>query len=221
MTSADLPIFPLTGVVLFPEVQAPLHIFEPRYRQMTEAALASSQQIGMVVIAPEHAHEASGDPPLHPIGCAGTIRQAQKLPDGRYNLMLEGTRRFRILHEPAGPADRLYRVAQVELLDDPFTTADRQAAAGLRDQIVAHVAELVRRSDPKRARSFSEKIFEGVGEAAFVNSLCQAMRFPTEEKLALLDAPDVLTRCQLLEGLLSFRVAGLGAGGRQGSASVH
>ena len=221
MTSEELPIFPLTGVVLFPEVQAPLHIFEPRYRQMTEAALSGARQIGMAVIAPEHAHEAAGDPALHAIGCVGAIRQAQKLPDGRYNIVLEGTRRFRILDEPARPADRLYRVATVELLDDPFPPADRQAAVPLRERVVAHVAALVRQSDPQRARSFSEQIFQGVGDAAFVNSLCQALSFPTDEKLALLDAADVLTRYQLLEGLLSFRVAGLSAGGGRGSPSVH
>ncbi len=221
MRTEELPIFPLTGVVLFPEVQAPLHIFERRYRQMTEAALAGSRQIGMVVIAREHAHETAGDPPLHPVGCTGRIRQAQKLPDGRYNLVLEGTRRFRILEEPARPAERLYRVAKVEPLDDPFPAADCQAVTRLRDRIATHLAELRRRNDPEHPRKFSEQIFRGVGDAAFVNSLCQALSFPTDEKLALLDAPDLLSRCELLEGLLSFRVAGLGAGRRRASETVH
>jgi len=221
MASDELPIFPLTGVVLFPEAQAPLHIFEPRYRQMTEAALAGGQRIGMAVIDPEHARETSGDPPLHPIGCTGLIRQAQQLPDGRFNIVLEGTHRFRILEEPPRPPERLYRMARVELLEDPFPACDQAPAASLRQRIVDHVAELVRRSDPERARQFSEQIFQGVGDGAFVNSLCQALSFPPDEKLALLDAPDVLSRFELLEGLLSFRVAGLGAGGSRGSQSVH
>ncbi len=169
MRTEELPIFPLTVVVLFPEVQAPLHIFEARYRQMTEAALAGSQQIGMVVIAREHAHETAGDPPVHPVGCTGSIRQAQKLPDGRYNLVLEGTRRFRILEEPARPAERLYRVAKVEPLEDPFPAADSQAASQLRKRIVTHLAELERRNDPKHARKFSEPFFREVGDAAFFN----------------------------------------------------
>jgi Lon protease-like protein len=221
MKTEELPIFPLTGVVLFPEVQAPLHIFEPRYRQMTEAALAGSQRIGMVVIPPEHAHETAGDPPLHPIGCAGAIRQSRKLPDGRYNLVLEGTHRFRIHEERARPAERLYRVATVALLPEPFPETDREPAARLRQQIVDHMAELVRRSAPGRAQQLSEQLFQGVHDAAFVNSLCQALSFPVDEKLALLDAPDVLSRSKLLEGLLGFRVAGLGAGGSRGSQSVH
>ena len=221
METEELPIFPLSGVVLFPEAQAPLHIFEPRYRQMTEAALAGSQRIGMVIIDPEHVHETAGDPPLHPIGCAGSLRQAQELPDGRFNIVLEGTQRFRILEEPPRPPDRLYRVARVELLDDPFPDRDQEPAVRLRDRIVEHVAELVRRSDPERAARFSDEIFRGVGDAAFVNSLCQALSFPPDEKLALLDAPDVLSRFELLEGLLSFRLAGLGAGGTRGSQSVH
>jgi Lon protease-like protein len=221
MEAELLPIFPLTGVVLFPESQAPLHIFEPRYRQMTEAALAGSQRIGMVVIDPEHARDAAGDPPLHPIGCAGVLRQAQQLPDGRYNIVLEGTHRFRILEEPPRPAEQLYRAARVEPIDDPFPDCDRAQAGTLREQIVDHVSELMRRSDPERAQEFSEQIFQGVGHAAFVNSLCQALSFPPEEKLALLDAPGVLPRFELLEGLLSFRVAGMSAAGGSGPQSVH
>lgn len=221
MKTEELPIFPLTGVVLFPGVQAPLHIFEPRYREMTAAALGGSQRIGMAVIPPEHAHETAGDPPLHPVGCAGTICGAQKLPDGRYNLVLQGTERFRILDEPERPADRLYRLARVELLPDAFPAGDREPAAQLRKRIGDHVLQLVRRSDPERAQELSDPPFPGVGDAVFVNSLCQALNFPVDEKLALLDAAGVLRRFELLEGLLSFRVAALSSGGTPGTPSVH
>ena len=221
MAREELAIFPLTTVVLFPCVQTPLHIFEQRYRQMTAEALAGDRQIGMVVIPEAHAHTTAGDPPVHPIGCAGEIGQAQKLPDGRYNFVLQGTWRFRILSEPAAPAERLYRTAIAERLDDPFPENAREPAAALRRRIVEQVSTLVQRSDPRRARQVSPEIFAGVDDPVFVNSMCQALAFPPQEKLALLEAPSVLSRFELLEGLLSFRVARDGLHTRTGSSSVH
>ena len=77
-----VPIFPLSTVVLFPKLRVPLHIFEPRYRQMTEQVLRGDNQIGMVTVLPNSIDEMSGDPPVYEIGCAGIIRNAQRLPDG-------------------------------------------------------------------------------------------------------------------------------------------
>ena len=67
----EIPIFPLQQVVLFPRVRCPLHIFEPRYRQLTEAALAGDRRIGMVAVRPEHANAMAGDPPVFGVGCEG------------------------------------------------------------------------------------------------------------------------------------------------------
>src|SRR5262249_5507316 len=114
--AVELALFPLANVVLFPRIHCPLHIFEPRYRQMTTDALAGSRQIGMATVRPEHAEQMSGDPPLFSIGCAGTIRRAQRYDDGRYDIVLFGTQRFRIEHEIPREGERLYRVARVELL---------------------------------------------------------------------------------------------------------
>ncbi len=115
MSTDELAIFPLSNVVLFPGVQAPLHLFEPRYRQMAEHVLDGDRRIGMVVVPPEHAAEMRGDPPVYPIGCTGTVGQSQRLRDGRFNVVLIGTHRFRITSEAPQPADRLYRVAEVEV----------------------------------------------------------------------------------------------------------
>ena len=75
-----LALFPLSNVVLFPRVKTPLHIFEPRYRQMTEAALDGDRRIGMVVVRPEHVEAIAGDPPLFEVGCEGVISDSKKLP---------------------------------------------------------------------------------------------------------------------------------------------
>ncbi len=83
MSTDEIAIFPLSNVVLFPGVQAPLHLFEPRYRQMAEHVLDGDRRIGMVVVPPEHAAEMHGDPAVYPIGCAGTIGHSQRLRDDR------------------------------------------------------------------------------------------------------------------------------------------
>ncbi|HEY8492570.1 MAG TPA: LON peptidase substrate-binding domain-containing protein, partial [Myxococcota bacterium] len=94
-----IPLFPLPNVVLFPGARVPLHVFEPRYRQMTAHALAGERRIGIVAIRPEHLSEIMGDPPLFSVGCAGLVEQATRRDDGRYDIILRGTERFRILGE--------------------------------------------------------------------------------------------------------------------------
>jgi Lon protease-like protein len=216
-----LPLFPLSNVVLFPGVQTPLHIFEPRYRQMTQEALAAEQQIGMVAVPPEHGPEMAGDPGLYPVGCAGLIAQSQRLPDGRYNLLLAGTRRFRILGEEPRAGSRLYRVARVELLDDPFPIDEQPRVARLRERIVALVRSLVEHSDAGRAADVTTELFRDVDDVSFVNSLCNALAFPPAEKQGLLEADTIPARFERLEGLLSFRLAQLAVPGMGGSRSVH
>src|SRR5262245_64124765 len=109
-------LFPLPNVVLFPHVVQPLHIFEPRYRQMTADALDSNRLIALVLLQPGHEQEYEGRPPVHAIACVGKVLGEQKLDDGRYNLLLRGVSRVRIVEEM--PSEKLYRVARVELVND-------------------------------------------------------------------------------------------------------
>lgn len=217
----ELAIFPLSSVVLFPGVQTPLHLFEPRYRQMAEETLAGERRIGMVTVPPEHVGAMAGDPPVYPVGCGGRIAQHQKLPDGRFNIVLEGRERFRIVAETERPARRLYRVARIEPLADPYPDEERGRVGELRQRIVALVGELVQRSDPERTRQLTPGLFEGVEDAAFVNSLCNAFAFPTEEKQGLLEAATIPQRFERLEGLLSFHLAELATPGGAGSGNLH
>jgi uncharacterized protein len=107
--SRRIPIFPLPGVVLLPGTLLPLHIFEPRYRAMVADALEGERTIGMTMWAPG-AEAEPGEPRIHAIGGAGEIVESERLDDGRYNIVLEGRFRFRVVdEEPALP----YRVARV------------------------------------------------------------------------------------------------------------
>jgi len=219
--SDEIALFPLSNVVLFPRVRAPLHIFEPRYRQMTEHALAGDRRIGMVAVLPGHVERIAGDPPVYPIGCAGVISQAQRLPDGRFHIVLDGTHRFRILEEPPRPAGRLYRVARVESLSETYEAAEREPVTQLRERIVALVRRLLAQTDSERAAEITPELFRGVDDEGFVNTLSNALVLDPPEKQGLLEAPGIPARFERLEGLLAFRLAELGLPGTRASGSVH
>src|SRR3954452_5610705 len=110
-----LPLFPLRTVVLFPNVFLPLHIFEPRYREMVADAVASDRMIGMVLLRPGWERDYEGRPPVYPVGCSGVVPHAERLADGRYTLVLRGLERFRIVDEDH---DRSYRRAVIEPLPE-------------------------------------------------------------------------------------------------------
>src|ERR1700674_1939237 len=92
-----LPIFPLPNVVLFPNVFLPLHIFEPRYREMVADALESDRLIGMALLRPGWEPEYEGRPAVYPIGCSGVITHFERLAGGRVQLVLGGVGRVRAL----------------------------------------------------------------------------------------------------------------------------
>src|SRR5881397_342679 len=110
-----LPLFPLPNVVLFPNVFLPLHIFEPRYREMVADAAADDRMIGMVLLRPGWDRDYEGRPPIYPIGCSGVMTHLERLPDGRYNIVLRGVERVRILEEED---NRSYRRARIELMPE-------------------------------------------------------------------------------------------------------
>jgi Lon protease-like protein len=128
-----IPLFPLPGVVLFPGTLLPLHIFEPRYLALVAHALETDRVIGMAMIANHLPEQVSGFPPIHDFGGAGTIVEHERLEDGRYNIVLEGSFRFRIVREePSRP----YRTATVEEAPtDPFPSdvEERRMVSGVRE----------------------------------------------------------------------------------------
>src|SRR5262245_58102592 len=90
-------LFPLPNMVLFPHVVQPLHVFEPRYRQMTADALAGDRLIAIVLLKPGWEAEYEGRPTLYPVACLGRVVADQLLPDGRYNLLVRGLSRMKVL----------------------------------------------------------------------------------------------------------------------------
>jgi Lon protease-like protein len=214
----SIPLFPLSNVVLFPGCLAPFHIFEPRYRQMTETALEAERLIGMVTVRPDAREEMEGNPPIYAVGCAGFITDHQRLPDGRYNIALRGVKRFRVESESSPDSGRLYRLADAHWLEEPHGgSADGRAA--LREGVLDHLRRLARRSQGGEEVSLAH--LGELDDSAFTNSLCQALGFPPEEKQGLLEAASLTERLTRLEGLLAFHLAGLDSYRPGGATTVH
>lgn len=221
MSSDLLPIFPLEQVVLFPRVRCPLHVFEPRYRQMTEHALAGESRIGMVTVLPDRTGGMAGDPPIFGVGCEGRIVDWEQLEDGRYNVVLLGVRRFRVLEEPERPADQLYRAARVEYLEEPGDGEEALRLTALRARSFELLTELLERTAPDMARRFEPGAFAGVDDATLINGLCQLVELSPAEKQGLLEATGAANRGRALVGLLEFRLAELQGASPPGPRSVH
>jgi Lon protease-like protein len=197
MLPLDLPLFPLPNVVLFPDVCLPLHIFEPRYRQMLAHALHGDRLIGMVLLKPGYATDYDGQPPVYEIGCAGLITHAERLPDGRSNIVLHGLQKFRIMGENH---DLPYRRASVETLLDPLCDNDRAALRDARQRLEARVGPVI------DASGADVHIPPSIPDHELVNALAQYLPLEPVEKQALLERDGVLDRCHALVELLEMKV---------------
>jgi len=139
-----IPLFPLDQVALLPQQVLPLHIFEPRYRQMVDHALDGAGQIAMAKFeGGDWKQEYHGNPPVRPAVCIGQIVQHEKLPDGRYNILLQGVCRARITKEEMPDEDLMYRRAVLEPIgiDDEPDDEDEGAADDLRDWLAGELVE--------------------------------------------------------------------------------
>ena len=201
--SLRIPVFPLAGALLFPRAQLPLHIFEPRYRAMVRDALASNRLIGMIQPR-DH-----GDPPaLFEVGCLGHLTGIEELDDGRFNIVLEGLGRFRILRE----AEVMTPYRQVEADRSGFDDDGEPEPLG-----IAQRAELER-----EARRYADALgyavdWEAVGrldDETLVNGIAQIAPLDAGSKQALLEAGDIAARADLLVQFMQFqRMAPGGADG--------
>jgi Lon protease-like protein len=199
MLPPTIPIFPLPNVVLFPNVFLPLHIFEPRYRKMVDDALSGDRIIGMVLLRPGWEGDYEGRPPVYPIGCAGVITHAERLPDGRFNIVLRGMEKFRIVGEDTS---RSFRLAHVNAMPEPLAEAVR---AEIRRERRRLEALLVPQSDDAQEMK-DTKVPTSMPDEDLVNALAQYLEFEPVEKQALLERDGLLERCRSLIELLEMKV---------------
>ena len=198
MFPSSLPIFPLPTVVLFPNVFLPLHIFEPRYRQMTADALAGDRLIGMVLLRPGHDADYEGRPPVYSVGCTGLITHAEKLDDGRFNLVLRGLDKFTILGEEDPAIGQLYRRAIISPIDETIPQADRAPLKDARHML----QELL---EPLFEGTMESRLPQNMPDDDLINALAQYLDFEPLEKQALLERLGPLARCQSMIELLEMK----------------
>jgi hypothetical protein len=211
MLPPTIPLFPLPNVVLFPNVFLPLHIFEPRYREMVADTLDSDRMIGMVLLKPGWEHEYEGRPRVYPIGCSGVITHVDRQTDGRYNIVLRGVERFRILEEDHG---RSYRRALVEpMLERALVPEDRAVLRRQRSKLEALVAPAIERQlEPSdvgtgdASSAADAMIPSGMADEDLVNALAQYLDLEPVEKQALLERHCLRSRAESLVELLEMKV---------------
>jgi len=192
-----IPIFPLQDVTLFPNSTQPFHIFEERYRDMVTDALESDSIIGMVLLQPGYEADYEGRPPVFEMGCAGVIIASELLPDGRYNIVLRGLTKFRILSEDL---DRPYRLADVEAVLDGVQTSEHSLLHQSREEL----EEVFRTAFPNAQLSSSD-----MSDAEVIDGLSLVVPIEPTERQDLLEADGPIQRASGLVSLLRqrFRIA--------------
>ncbi len=187
-------LFPLPGVVLFPHAILPLHIFEPRYRQMTEDALATDRLITIVQVRPPTEWSSPTEPTLEEFGCLGRIFKHERLPDGRFNFLLLGRKRVRLVREL--PSPKLYRTSEVRVVEDiPPEPTDEWH----RGELIARFRKLSQGVlDPDLDALFETDLPLGV----LTDIVAQALSLPPSVKQGLLGEARVVRRAEELLDLL-------------------
>ena len=199
--SGKARLFPLPNLVFFPQAMQPLHIFEPRYRQMVNDALEGDRFITLVLPMPGWEKDYADKPALHSIACVGRILADQRLDDGRFNLLLRGLARVRLIKEIS--SKKLYRSARVELLhDSPITNED--CADSWRD--------LLREKTPAWFAGQDEvvdqfrKLFESdLALGTLCDILSFALPLDPEFKQTLLEELNVAARLKMLHDFMDAK----------------
>ena len=193
-----VPIFPLPETVLFPAVALPLHLFEPRYLQMAEDVLSGDKLLVIVLLRPGWQNDYYGTPPVHEIATLGKVEAHERLPDGRFNVTLQGLERVRLLPSDGEerPGGRLYRVRKVspapeERLPDGVATAE----------LSARLRSLWRELEEKSGSATEGALRrERLEFDALVNRISSLVDVPADVKQGLLEQDDLLLRAAALEG---------------------
>ncbi len=197
-----IPIFPLPGAILFPRSQLPLHIFEPRYREMVRDAIDGGGRIGMIQ---PHRVDDDNQAPLYAVGCLGEVVSIEELDDGRFNIVLLGTNRFRYVRDV--DIDTSYRCAEVDIsaFDD-----EEPDALSLAER--AEVEREARRLGDAMGLAVDWDAVSRLDDEMLVNAIAQVAPFDVGAKQALLEQETLTGRADLLVQLMQFHRAAVAGG---------
>lgn len=201
-----IPVFSLPNVVFFPKTYLPLHVFEPRYRQMVADAATGGQCIGMALLKEGWEELYDGNPPIFSVGCVGRLASVQTLPDGRSNILLQGLERYEV-HEEF--YEKSYREARVSLKP---RVRDFSMDPPLRRYLMDVLDEYLRADED--ASPLHSLVRPDVSDEVFVNSLSTYLDCTPLEKQFLLEAEHLAQQARRLSDLIQFKLAERrGAGG--------
>jgi Lon protease-like protein len=207
-----IPLFPLPNFVLFPGLNVPLHVFEPRYREMVTDVAQTHGIIGMMMLKGDWERDYYAYPDIYPVGCAGKISALSKLPDGRFNLILQGVGEFRIVREIRQHA---YRQGEIQWCTVPSSSLelDDEAMMTLHNLLVGYLGNAA----DEVWKTLVEQ--HGLRGAALINSICFHLDIAPIEKQTLLEAGESRSSCLL--DVLTFKAEErkLGPRGSGGSGS--
>jgi Lon protease-like protein len=195
-----LPLFPLPNLVFFPHTRLPLHIFEPRYRQLIHDSMEGDQRFGIVLLRPGWEKDYYGAPPIYACGTVGTIEQAVPLEDGRFNILVRGDVRFRIVDEVACAP---YRTARVVAAPEPRKTDEETSAQR------TSLAELSRQYLHYLPNQIPVPEIDAVGLDSLTNALIMSLNLDVEEKQRLLEVDDLVQRAEQVGNELQSRIDSL------------
>jgi len=199
-----VPIFPLPNVVLFPRTRLPLHIFEPRYRSMAREAIAGDRRIAIVLLKEGWESKYNESPPVHEVACLGQIESYEELEDGKYNIVLEGLNRIRLIREVEHSP---YRRAEVEAFEESLCDDQSDPVIARRNHLgslFARYAELAAGGAENRAVASLHLDFESL-----VNVAATTLNIPAEDRQALLEMDELTSRCDALIPVLQRQLESL------------
>ena len=197
-----IPLFPLPTTVFYPNTSLPLHIFEPRYRSMVADALNGKGEIGMILLKPGWESDYQGTPEIMTVGCLGAIKRHSELLEGKYNILLSGLYRFRILNEIKG---KIYRQAQVEFLKEINDKDLTSEPSPIKEQLT-RIMRLYLKNLPegtKIEQALDMKNCRNLAE--FVDKLTHHFDLPVNKMQEFLEQQDVQKRANSLYSLIEFK----------------
>jgi Lon protease-like protein len=199
-----IPLFPLPQTVFYPNTLLPLHIFEPRYRQMVADALEGGRKIGMILLLPGWEDNYFAAPKIATVGCVGEIENHVRLEDGKYNMALKGLSRFQVVGEET--EGKPYRRAKIERLPE---INDQNLTAGpnpLKEELIRHCLQYIRQL-PSGENFKKEMNLDACKTLSHLSDqITYQLNLTVEQKQKLLEEQDVLRRVETIHSTLKMKI---------------
>ena len=201
--SVLLPLFPLPQTVFYPNTLLPLHIFEPRYRQMVSDALEGGRKIGMVLLLPGWEANYYAAPPTASVGCMGEIEKHIRLEDGKYNMVLKGLCRFQIIEETEGKPYRLAKIEQQPEINDQNLVAGPNL---LKEELIRHCNQYLHLLPS--GKNFKKEMHLDACKTLshLTDQIAYQLNLTVEQKQKLLEEQDVLPRIDAIHSMIKMKI---------------